>query len=64
MFEYAKRRRRMSVNPVELLEPLHLPTPDTPVLSEQEVVALLNAYRLAETAADGGDAVWWALALV
>ena len=34
MFEYARRRRRMQTNPVDLLEPLHVPTPETPVLSE------------------------------
>jgi hypothetical protein len=43
MFQYARRRRRMTANPVGLLEPLHVPTPETPVLSEQEVAALLNA---------------------
>jgi integrase len=62
MFEYARRRRRMTVNPVGLLEPLSVPTPDTPVLREEEVAALLNAYRLAEDAADRGEAEWWALA--
>ena len=52
MFEYARRRRRMQTNPVELLEPLHVPTPETPVLSEAEVARLLNAYRIAEDASD------------
>jgi len=61
MFEYARRRRRMTTNPVGLLEPLHVPTPDTPVLSEQEVAALLNAYRVAETASEPSEAMWWAL---
>lgn len=51
----------MTTNPVGLLEPLHVPAPETPVLSEQEVAALLNAYRLAETASDVSEAVWWAL---
>jgi len=62
MFEYARRRRRMSSNPVELLEPLSVPTPDTPVLREEEVAALLNAYRLKEDAAEPGEREWWALA--
>jgi len=62
MFEYARRRRRMTVNPVGLLEPLSVPTPDTPVLREEEVGGLLNAYRLAEEAADPDEAAWWALA--
>ena len=43
MFEYARRRRRMQMNPVELLEPLHVPTPETPVLREEGVAAVLNA---------------------
>ena len=43
MFEYARRRRRMETNPVELLERLHVPTPETPVLREEEVAAVLNA---------------------
>lgn len=30
MFEYTRRRRRMQTNPVELLEPLHVPTPEMP----------------------------------
>ncbi len=42
MFEYARRRRRMQMNPVELLEPLHVPTPETPVLREEEVAAVLK----------------------
>jgi integrase len=62
MFEYARRRRRMSLNPVSLLEPLSVPTPDTPVLCEEEIAALLNAYRLAEEAAIPEEAPWWALA--
>jgi hypothetical protein len=40
MFEYARRRRRMRVNPIGLLEPLSVPMPDTPVLREEEVTAL------------------------
>jgi hypothetical protein len=52
MFEYARRRRRMMVNPVGLLEPLHVPTPETPVLREEEVAALLTAYRVAGDAAE------------
>jgi site-specific recombinase XerD len=43
MFEYARRRRRMQINPVGLLEPLSVPTPDTPILREEEIAALLNA---------------------
>ena len=43
MFKYARRRRRMETNPVELLEPLHVPRPETPVLREEEVAAVLNA---------------------
>lgn len=39
-----------------------MPTPDTPVLREQEVAGLLNAYRVQERAADAGEAEWWALA--
>jgi integrase len=62
MFEYARRRRRMQVNPVELLEPLHVPTPDTPVLREEEVAALLNAYKLLEGAAEAAERPWWAAA--
>jgi integrase len=62
MFEYAKRRRRMTVNPVALLEPLHVPTPDTPVLREEEVAALLNAYKVQQDAAEVGEREWWALA--
>ena len=62
MFEYARRRRRMQTNPVELLEPLHVQTPETPVLREEEVAALLNAYRVAEDAAESGEREWWALA--
>ena len=62
MFEYARRRRRMQMNPVELLEPLHVPTPETPVLREEEVAAVLNAYRVAESAAEPAEAEWWALA--
>jgi integrase len=61
MFEYARRRRRMSVNPVSLLEPLSVPTPDTPVLREEEIAALLNAYRVAEEDASPAEAIWWAL---
>lgn len=62
MFEFARRRRRMTVNPVGLLEPLSVPTPETPVLREQEVAALLNAYRLAEADAEPAEREWWALA--
>ena len=62
MFEYARRRRRMQTNPVELLEPLHVPTPDTPVLTEAEVAAVLNAYRVAEDGAELAEGEWWALA--
>ena len=62
MFEYARRRRRMQTNPIGLLEPLHVPTPETPVLNEQEVAELLNAYWVAEQAAEPGEAAWWALA--
>ena len=62
MFEYARRRRRMQTNPVELLEPLHVPTPVTPVLREEEVAALLNAYRAKEGSAETGEGEWWALA--
>jgi integrase len=62
MFEYARRRRRMAVNPVGLLEPLSVPTPDTPVLREEEVAALLNAYKVQEQASDAEEALWWALA--
>jgi hypothetical protein len=62
MFEYARRRRRMTVNPVHLLEPLSVPTPDTPVLQEEEIASLLNAYRVAEAAASPAEAPWWALA--
>lgn len=62
MFEYARRRRRMQTNPVELLEPLHVPTPETPVLREEEIAALLNAYRLAEDEAEVAEREWWALA--
>jgi integrase len=39
-----------------------VPTPDTPVLREEEVAALLNAYRVAEDASDASEQVWWALA--
>lgn len=46
----------------ELLEPLHVPTPETPVLREEEVAALLNAYRIAEEAAEVAEREWWALA--
>ena len=56
MFEYAKRRRRMAVNPVALLEPLHVPTPDTPVLREEEVAALLNGYKVQEDTAEAESA--------
>ena len=52
----------MTVNPVGLLEPLHVPTPDTPVLCEEEVAALLNAYKVQEGATDAAEAQWWALA--
>lgn len=62
MFEYARRRRRMQMNPVEHLEPLHVPTPETPVLREEEVAALLNTYRVAEEAAKDAERPWWALA--
>jgi integrase len=62
MFEYARRRRRMTLNPVGLLEPLSVPTPDTPVLREEEIAALLNAYRLLEEAAEPAEVAWWALA--
>lgn len=62
MFEYARRRRRMQVNPVGLLEPLSVPTPETPVLREQEIAALLNVYKVQEHAAKPGDREWWALA--
>jgi integrase len=62
MFEYARRRWRMQTNPIELLEPLHVPTPETPVLREEEIAAVLNAYRVAEGAAEPADAEWWALA--
>lgn len=62
MFEYARRRRRMQTNPVKLLEPLHVPTPETPVLSEAEVAGLLTAYRVKEDAAEDGEREWWALA--
>jgi hypothetical protein len=62
MFEYARRRRRMQTNPVDLLEPLHVPTADTPVLREEEIAALLNAYRVAEVDAEDGEGDWWALA--
>ncbi len=62
MFEYARRRRRMQTNPIALLEPLHVPTPETPVLREEEVAAVLNAYRVAEHAAEPAEAEWWALA--
>jgi integrase len=62
MFEYARRRRRMTVNPVGLLEALAVPTQDTPVLREEEVAALLNAYRLAQESATPDDAEWWTLA--
>jgi len=62
MFEYARRRRRMTVNPVGLLEALSVPTQDTPVLREEEVAALLNAYRLAQESATPDDAEWWTLA--
>jgi site-specific recombinase XerD len=56
MFEYARRRRWMHTNPVGLLEPLHVPAPETPVLSEQEIAELLLAYRVAEQAAEPGEA--------
>jgi integrase len=62
MFEYARRRRRMSSNPVDLLEPLSVPTPDTPILREEEVAALLNAYRVKEAGPDAEEGEWWALA--
>jgi integrase len=62
MFEYARRRRRMTLNPVGLLEPLSVPTPDTPVLCEEEIAALVNAYRLLEQAAEPAEVAWWALA--
>ena len=62
MFEYAHRRRRMQVNPVKLLEPLHVPTPETPVLREEEVAALINVYRVAEADAEAAERDWWALA--
>lgn len=62
MFEYARRRRRMRPNPIGLLEPIHVPTPETPVLREEDVAALLNAYRVAEDAAEPADREWWALA--
>lgn len=62
MLEYARRRRRVTVNPVRLLEPLSVPTADTPVLREEEVAGLLNAYRVQQDAADAGEAEWWALA--
>ena len=39
-----------------------MPTPDTPVLREEEVAALLNAYRIQEDAADASRRDWWALA--
>jgi integrase len=61
MFEYA-RRRRMTVNPVGPLEPLSVPTPDTPVLREEEIAALLNACRVAEESAEPNESAWWALA--
>ena len=51
----------MQTNPVDLVEPLHVPTPETPVLREEEVAALLNAYRgLRHThdAAAGNPAVY------
>jgi integrase len=51
----------MQTNPVGLLEPLHVPTPETPVLREEEVAALLNAYRVAEDAAEPGEREWWSL---
>lgn len=52
----------MQTNPVELLEPLHVPTPDTPVLTEAEITGLLNAYRVQEEAAEVAERDWWALA--
>jgi integrase len=52
----------MTVDPVRLLEPLSVPTPDTPVLREDEVAALLKAYRVAEEAANPAEAAWWVLA--
>jgi integrase len=36
----------MQANPVKLLEPMHVPTPETPVLTEAEVAGLRNAYRV------------------
>jgi len=33
------------MNPVELLEPLHVPTPETPVLREEEVAAVHTESR-------------------
>jgi len=52
----------MTPEPVRLLEPLSVPTPDTPVLREEEVAALLNAYRIEEDASDPRERLWWALA--
>ena len=51
----------MTINPVRLLEPLSVPTPDTPVLRQEEVAALLNAYHVAE-ATEPEEGEWWALA--
>ena len=42
----------MQTNPVELLEPLHVPTPETPVLPEAEVAGTAECVPIAEDVSD------------
>ena len=62
MFKVAQRWRMVHTNPLAEVEPPSVPRPDTVILSDADVAALLAAYSAAEAdPPKDTDAAWWAL---
>jgi integrase len=62
MFKVAKRWRYVQANPVDEIDRPTVPQPETGILSDAEIVALVKAYRTCEAASEPLEREWWAQA--
>jgi integrase len=62
LFKVARSWQLVTVNPVELVEPPSVPQPETVILTDDEIAALLGALRELEREPPAEtDAAWWAV---
>jgi integrase len=61
VWKVAKRWRRVRANPLDDVDRPRVDDPQTVILSEDEIAALIEAYKLLAFEADTAEAVWWDL---